>query len=178
MEFLTKPECVEFARKVGLRSDELLTRRGRATCLKRTATLTYQSRMKNADVVSRLLAQCLGDFDWSVLWPYEFPWGDRSQEKSPPADWREYAQWRQVNGERRSLYDAPGHKFGRSEGLSAAKAIEFAIYTGWDAVAFASPLQSLIRLSHDDYIELQARSREELSAASKGLVQLGLALSQ
>ncbi|HEV2188878.1 MAG TPA: hypothetical protein VGR70_16845 [Stellaceae bacterium] len=178
MEFLTKPECVELARKVGLDSVELLKRRGSAASLKRTATLTYKSRMKNADVVSSLLAQRLGDFDWSVLWPYEFPWGDRSREETPPTDWREYAQWRQTKGEGRSLYDAPGHKFERGEHPNTAKAIEFAIYAGWDAVVFGSPLQSLFRLSHDDYIELHARSREELSATAMGLVQLGLALSQ
>jgi hypothetical protein len=33
--------------------------------------------------------------------------------------------------------------------------VEFAIYTGWDAVLFASPLQSTITPSHDDIITVQ-----------------------
>jgi hypothetical protein len=173
---LTGPECLDHSGKVRLKGGDLLKGR-HVDGLKRTAIFSYRSRMRNADVISRLLTQCLGDFSWAVLWACGLPLGgDRSQEAVPPDDWRRYAQWRRTAGEARALYDAPGHKFEQGECAEASTAIEFALYLGWDAVIFGCRLRSLIRLSHDDLFQVMVHSREELSALSTQLTQIGLSV--
>ena len=50
--------------------------------------------------------------------------------------------------------------------------IKAAIYMGWDARAFSSPLRCMIDLSHDDIITL--RSHSNLSDVTGRLIKLGL----
>jgi hypothetical protein len=186
MECLTRPECVDYAWKVRLDSDDLLGRRRRAAGRKRaaildskhTATFIYESLLKQSAAVCQLLTECLGDFTWAVLWAYELPFGDRSTEAEPPGGWGRYASWRQAAGESRRLYDAPGHLFAAGERSAVAEALVFAIRLGWDAVLFGSPPRAVIRLSHDDDIDIMARSAKEISRVTDALVRLGLSKSK
>ena len=128
--------------------------------------------MARADEVASVLADCLGGYDWAVLWAYGLPWGDRSLEAVPPPDWRRYAEWRRRHDEHRTLYDAPGHEFESANREQLASAIQSAIYMGWDARAFGYPLRCIIDPSHDDTITL--RSQHNLSEVTGRLVGLGL----
>ena len=114
MRFLTTPECSDRARQAGVRLGKAglqLTKPAR-----HFVQLAYQSRMTNADVVAPILVECLGAYDWAVVWAYDLPWGDRSSEAKPPPDWRDYAEGRLRRDEHRSLYDAPGHEFAAGDG--------------------------------------------------------------
>ena len=71
MRFLTTPECDDRARQAGIRPGKAgrqLTKSAR-----HFAQLAYQSRMTNADLVAPILVDCLGTYDWAVVWAYELP---------------------------------------------------------------------------------------------------------
>jgi hypothetical protein len=171
MRFLAPPECAAFATQVGLDHRKPSARK-RIDTLKNAADFFYKSRMKDAHAVAVPLARSLGEFTWALLWAYSLPWGDRSHEDNAPVDWRRYAHWRQSVGDERTLYEAPGHLFEPDEQSKLAEVIEFAIYTGWDAVVFARPLRCVMALSHDDVIKIQ--SRHNLSPLAEELRRLGL----
>lgn len=170
MRFLTTLECNERARQAGINSGKnriQLTKPAR-----HFVQLAYQSRMMNADAVASTPVECLGTYDWAVLWAYELPSGDRSREATPPLDWRDYAQWRLRQDEHRSLYDAPGHEFAAGDCGEVVELTQAAIYMGWDARAFSSPFRCVIDLSHDDIVTL--RSSSNLFEVTARLIQLGL----
>jgi hypothetical protein len=171
MRFLTASECAELALQAGFTPGDLLSR-NRFGDLRHAGVFPYKSRMRNANIAARHLADCLGNFTWALLWAHGLPWGDRSLEADPPQDWRDYARWRRSSGEERALLEAPGHLFEPNEQPQLVQATQFAIYTGWDAVLFANPPDSVIALSHDDFIQIQ--SRHDLAALSQRLNQCGI----
>jgi hypothetical protein len=171
MQFLTKSECEALCESGGFGTGEVQGRT-RVAEMKNAVLFFYTSRLNEARLVADQLVAYIGDFRWAMLWAYEFPWGDRSLEENPPQDWRHHARWRQTAGETRTLYDAPGHFFEPEERVKLADAIEFAIYTGWDAALLGKPAQCIITLSHDDFIAVQ--SRYNLTALEKELNRLGL----
>ena len=171
MRFLTVPECEEPVLRVGIDRRALLEHK-RLYALRNAADFFYKSRMSNARPVANELVGLLGDFTFALLWVHALPFGDGSRQENPREDWRRYAQWRRSAGEDRALYDVPGHLFDPNEGSKLAEAIEFAIYTGWDAFVFARPLRCVMALSHDDVIKIQ--SRHNLSSIAAGLRRLGL----
>ncbi len=173
VEFLTAAQCLDHARTVRLTESDLLERR-RVRGLGRTEIFPYRSRLQNADDVAASLVLALGDFIWAVLWAYRFPFGDLTKGLAPPDDWKRYGAWRRGTGETRTPYEAPGHKFAASEPTQLAKAIRFAIHAGWDTAVFACPSLCLIRLSHDDFIEVHAHSRDTIEKLSTSLSKLDL----
>jgi hypothetical protein len=68
--------------------------------------------------------------------------------------------------------------FAAGERSAVAEALVFAIRLGWDAVLFGSPPRAVIRLSHDDDIDIMARSAKEISRVTDALVRLGLSKSK
>src|SRR5262249_45253628 len=171
MRFLTPSECEKLATRVGLDHRDL-TASKRIYSLKSAADFFYKSRMQNAHVVAVPLVRMLGEFTWATVWACSLPFGDRSREDNAPDDWQRYARWRQSAGEQRRLFEAPGHLVEPDEQPKLVEIIEFAIYTGWDAIVFARPLRCVIALSHDDVIKIQ--SRHNLSALGAKLRRLGL----
>jgi hypothetical protein len=171
MRFLTMLECEQFVSLVGLDRRDL-TMRKRIHSLKNASDFFYKSRMTDARPVADQLVELFGDFTWALLWVYGLPWGDRSRNDNAPDDWQRYALWRRSADEDRVLYEAPGHLFEPNERSKLVEVIEFAIYTGWDAIVLTRPLRSIIMLSHDDVIKIQ--SRHNLSAIAEQLRRLGL----
>ena len=171
MRFLTVSECAELSSQAGFTLGDLLSG-NRFADLRHVAVFPYKSRMNHADIVARHLAASLGNFTWALLWAHGLPWGDRSLEEEPPKDWRDYARWRRSSGEERALLEAPGHLFEPNEQAQLVRVTELAIYTGWDAVLFANPLDCVIALSHDDFIRIQAR--HDLAALLQRLRECGI----
>lgn len=104
---------------------------------------------------AKAIARATGAFSEATLL---FQWcliGDGWVESSPNNDrWRGYRRWRAANGEDRRLYDVPGHRFEGQDTERLAKAIEFALELGWDALVAAKPGRQLLFLSHDDRLEI------------------------
>jgi hypothetical protein len=171
MQFVTQSEAEPFFLRLGINRLGPLAGSRSATRLK-VFDAYYQSRLPVARQVSDALVDCLGDFTVCSLWAHDLVWGDRSLEDDAPPDWAEYRQWREAQGERRPLREAPGHLFDARERETLAKVINRAIHMGWDALIAAKPNKAVIQLSHDDRITVYARSKPgELFA---GLTALGL----
>jgi hypothetical protein len=68
-----------------------------------------------------------------------------------------------------------GASVGNFERAALVEAVEFAIYTGWDAVLVTSPPRCVIALSRDDVIKVQ--SWHDLPALSQALNRQGISQS-
>ena len=167
MRFTTKPDAEAF---FGARQKK--TNGGRGASRFKAGNFHYVSRLTTAAEVSQALADAQGDFTECMVWPSALVWGDRSLEDPAPPDWAAYAQWRQKHGERRSLYEAPGHLFEAHERPELARLLEMAIYMGWDALVASRPFKASLELSHDDRVTIHARTRQAALVAK--LEQLGM----
>lgn len=175
MHFVPGSECKKFFKKLGVDDGELISGSRAAVRLK-TFDIYYKSRLANARDVSQALASHQGNFSTCQLWAYGLVFGDLSLNEPPPPDWAEYRRWRLAQGEKRSLYEAPGHVFERGEHHALTAVIQWAIYMSWDTLIASKPTKIMIYLSHDDRITILARSRP--SALIADLTALGLETRQ
>ena len=80
-------------------------------------------------------------------------------------DWPAYYAMRGARGERRSLDVAPGHWFAADEGSQLADFLRVVLESGWDAYVLATrdgrETDTRLRVSHDDWIELQSATPVE-----------------
>jgi hypothetical protein len=95
-----------------------------------------------------------------VVWAFDLPWGDKSQDPDASNDWITYAKWRRAQGDQRSLYDAPAHVLEPGEQSELRRLLDFAIAIGWDTLVASRPAKVLLELSHHDRITVHARSRQ------------------
>jgi hypothetical protein len=78
-------------------------------------------------------------------------------------DWPAVYAWRGAHGERRSVDVAPGYLFETGEESKLTEVLTRIMENGWDACVLpatgrtARPIRA--RISHDEWIELRARSR-------------------
>ncbi len=170
MRCLTASECAERARQVGIRFGKAGIEYRKPA--RHFVQLAYKSRLVNAAEVALVLVECLGSYDWAVVWAYDLIWSDHSAEPNPPPDWRDCARLRGRIGEAGRLHEAPGHEFSEGSRADCARVIQAAMDLGWDARAFGSPWRCTIDLSHDDIISL--RAQDSLAATGRLLTGLGL----
>ncbi|MGJ5151346.1 hypothetical protein [Bradyrhizobium sp. SZCCHNRI1058] len=127
-----------------------------AECARPKAVL-YEDSASARDyaVAARAIAGCAGRFsEAAVLFRWALRGDGWDDLTSSDETWSRYRNWRASNGEHRRLYEAPAHLFGGDEMALFAKAIEFALSLGWDAMVAAKPKRQLILLSHDYRIEI------------------------
>lgn len=74
------------------------------------------------------------------------------------------SRWRESFGERRALVDAPGHLFGPDESDDAVSIIVMALEFFWDAVIVGTSGTRVVRLSHDEYLDVWDLSAERLGS--------------
>jgi hypothetical protein len=133
--------------------------------------LYYKSGHRNYSDAAKAIAASTGKFTHVTLlflWCLSGGWNEETAASGP---WSRYRQWREGTGEKRPLYDAPGHQFEADEVEHFSKAIEFALQLGWDALVAAKPRRQLLLLSHDDRMEIY-RGFERRLLAEK-LIALG-----
>lgn len=86
---------------------------------------------------------------------------------SSTEDWPTYYAMRGVQGERRSLDIAPGHWFGAGEREQLVAFLTRVLENGWDAYVLPSwrrgRTTARLRVSHDEWVELQSDTPVELS---------------
>jgi hypothetical protein len=92
------------------------------------------------------------------VWCTGVVFGDLGLEPDPPRAWQEHYRWRKSIGEPRILHDAPGHSFERSERETLAQVIAWAMCMRREAFIAPKPTKFIIRLCHDDWLRLYARS--------------------
>ena len=156
MQFIVVNEISEW-----LQSREVDT--GEDTWQPRIPELKHRYRTRFAHGVKSGKAQYLASqaistsLEWSeaVLWIAA--WGIWASSE----DWPQYYALRGSNGERRSLDDAPGHIFQRREYSLLISFLTLTLENAWDAHVFfstsAKQLGTIIRTSHDEWIELQTQ---------------------
>jgi hypothetical protein len=167
MKFLSAAECKAYARRMG--SEKSVLDRREIGHMKRVIDFTYLSRLQNGGPVATALACCLGSFTSALLWTHGLVWGDRTQDPDAPADWMHYGRWRAQLGATGPLFELPGQLFDATERTELAKAIEWTIYTGSDAVILTRPTRVTVHLSHDDLISIHCRSAPSGLRALEGL---------
>lgn len=112
--------------------------------------------------VAEAAVRALGDWEECLLWITlvgVWPSGE---------DWPAYYALRGAEGERRSLGTAPGHLFAADEQSKLAPFLSIVMENGWDAWALPArggrPTEARLRVSHDEWVELQASTPIELAA--------------
>jgi hypothetical protein len=110
------------------------------------------------------LAASLGDWDECLLWATD--WDVWPNEEN----WPRYYAWRAQFAERRSVGEAPGHLFDRSDMSALTEFLAHVIECGWDVTILPSKASQAtglrIRTSHDEWIELLSVSPVRFSVAA------------
>jgi hypothetical protein len=131
--------------------------------------LYYKSGAHDYSQAANAIAASTGRFTQVTLL---FLWclsGGWREETATSGQWSRYRQWREASGEKRPLYDAPGHQFESHEVEHFSRALDFALQLGWDALVAAKPQRQLLLLSHDDRMEIY-RGFERRLLAEKLLI--------
>jgi hypothetical protein len=71
--------------------------------------------------------------------------------------------YRRSLGEQRPLRDSPGHVFQEPDVSALQTFLGLSLYFFWDAVLIEGTQDLAIRFSHDEYVEIYAKSGERLS---------------
>jgi hypothetical protein len=133
--------------------------------------LYYRSGARDYSHAANAIAASTGKFTQVTLlflWSLTGGW---SGDTATSGQWSRYRQWREATGEKRPLYDAPGHQFEPHEAEHLSKALDFALQLGWDALMTAKPKRQLLLLSHDDRMEIYQGFERRLLAEK--LIALG-----
>lgn len=145
MRFLTQEEALA-ARRHFKSTDVTARRKGR---------VTYETGAQSYRRLAGPIVAEIGAFDEALLWIEDMAFGDSYHEgKIENPLWRDYYQWRGQNGDDRRIYDAPGCLFDGKESKQLAEAITFAILLACDAHLMARPGRTLLKISHDDTIDV------------------------
>jgi hypothetical protein len=70
--------------------------------------------------------------------------------------------YRRSLGEQRTLRDSPGHIFEQRDEAALQTLLGLSLYFFWDAVLIEGTQDLAIRFSHDEYVEIYAKSEERL----------------
>lgn len=121
----------------------------------RKARVTYESGTHSYRRLAGPIVEEIGAFDEALLWIEDMVFGDSYNEgiiENPL--WQEYYRWRGGHGDDRRVKEAPGCLFESKEGKHLAEAITYAIMLACDAHVMVRPGRTLLRISHDDFIDV------------------------
>jgi hypothetical protein len=176
MEFLTREQCVEFAKRVGVASKPQYAHLP-AIRKKHHAVFYEESLNPVARRCGEVIAELYPSYTNLLVWITGSPGGDgwegeHYEHLRSRTSWKRFMALRRSHGEERRLYDAPGHVLTPSERQTIPELAEPAILHGWDTLLLAKPNVAAIYLSHDDDIIIQ--SDKNISSLSNALTGLGL----
>ena len=174
MEFLTRDQCFDFAKRAGVVAKPS---RDLPRIAKKHAAVFYAESIKpiarrSAEIVAEWFPKYETALLWISGWPFGDGWGEHDSPMRTRPEWKRFHELRRSQGEQRRLHDAPGHLLGTEERTVIANLSELAIVIGWDSMLLAKPNRAVIYLSHDDDITVQ--SDRNISSLSAALAELGL----
>ncbi|WP_020177999.1 hypothetical protein [Methylopila sp. M107] len=126
----------------------------RADSRMKSTAFTYQSGASDYDRIAGYIAAHFGDFSDCLAFASSRALGDFTNGIAVRPDWIEYAAGRARHGAAAPLDLEPGHRFGAGEGAELRQLIRSALSLGWDMLLKADTTKTVVRLSHDDRIEL------------------------
>ena len=107
--------------------------------------------------VARECVRALGRWDECLLWVRT--WGVWGSSENWPA----YYALRGARGERRALEKAPGHLFERVDQEDCLRFLAQVMENAWDADVIVVPKIKRLRISHDEWVELQSTTLTEFT---------------
>ena len=132
--------------------------------LSHLAHVTYASGQRSGReaAVARACLHALGEWEECLLWITLTGVWPSSE------DWPAYYAMRGEWGERRALGVAPGHWFRRGENEPLTRFLTAVMENAWDAyvlpVRHNGEIEVRLRISHDEYVELQSRRSVQFEA--------------
>lgn len=111
-----------------------------------------EGRLVRTREASQSLLKTIGEWDEILVWITQWEVWPSSE------DWPDYYNWRGQRNEKRSLWKAPGHLFGKSEQSDLSELLIKIMDNGWDAHVLICHGQSIddIRafVSHDGFFDV------------------------
>jgi len=175
MEFLTRDQCLEFARRVGVtprKQDVDLPE----TKKKHDAVFYEDSLNPIAQRCVEIVVELFPTYKHALLWISGSPgvegWGEKDSYMRERESWKRFVDLRRSHGEERRLYDAPGHLLMPEERPLIAELAEPAILHGWDSLLLAKPNVTAVYFSHND--DIRVISDKNITRWSDAFTGLGL----
>lgn len=84
--------------------------------------------------------------------------------------------YRRSFGENRTLMEAPVHLFERSEEDTFVSILSMAFYFVWDAWVFDTEGKALVRISHDEWLEVRTNDKDSREEFATELEKYGMPL--
>ncbi len=117
----------------------------------RKATYPIPTDSGKKTVIARELARQLGRFDEVMLWIDEFGIWPSSE------NWYLFDMFRRSLGERKHLHERPGHIFTAGDFDAVFGLLSMVLYFNWGAVLAPSSGTLVVRISHDEFIDVYAK---------------------
>ncbi|MCL5257021.1 MAG: hypothetical protein M1319_04390 [Chloroflexi bacterium] len=116
-------------------------------------------------VIARTLMLQFAKFDESMLWIDEY--------KVWPAaeNWNLFDGYRRSLGERKPLWERPGHIFAPGDGETVFSLLCMVLYFIWGAIVAPASGELVVRISHDDWIDIYAK--EDMGAEEDTFTVVG-----
>ena len=176
MEFLTREQCMEFAKRIGV-----VTQKKDLNFpwveKKHGASFYQQSLNPIARRCVEVVVELYPKYAKALLWISGSPGGDGWEGEEYAFmrgrdSWKRFMKLRRSHGEQRRLYDAPGHLLTPEERPLIAELAEPAILHGWDSLLLATPNITAVCFSHND--DIKVISDKNITRWSAALTDLGL----
>ena len=119
--------------------------------------------------LARTVASNLETFDQCLLWVTLWGVWDSSE------NWHLFDRFRETYGERRPIWDAPGHLFQKHEGADLTTFIQLGLSFGWDFYVVRAPSGNAAFFSHDEYLKFSADDPESAKRVRHCLDQKSVA---
>jgi len=113
--------------------------------------------------LSNFIARSLEPYDECLMWVTQ--WGVWSSSENLHLFYR----LRETYGERRPLYDAPGHLFLNYEGSDLTSFIELGLLFGWDFYLLPNLDYARAFVSHDEFLEFRTDSADTAKTVGESL---------
>lgn len=111
--------------------------------------------------LSRVLVSFFDTDDEAVLWINEFGIWESSEDRYL------FHGFRSFLNEGRPLHEAPGHIFSKEDGNAVRSLVAMVLYFVWGAILFSPGKGLAIKISHDEFISIYVRNKEDASIISQ-----------
>lgn len=116
--------------------------------------------------LSRMLVSFLDVSEEALLWITE--WGIWPSCE----DWKLFYVFRKSLGEHRPLIEKPSHLFSSQDLDSVTSLVSMVLYFSWGALMISPANNLIIRISHDEIMDVFAKERDHLTAIELSLTKI------
>ena len=114
-------------------------------------------------VLSKMITSLFDVHDEALLWINEFGIWPSAE------DWNLFESFRKSLGEHSQLFEKPYHIFSNKDLGSVGSLLSMVFYFYWGALVISPAKNLVIKISHDEVMEVFAKDKEHLSAIQERL---------